>query len=199
VANFWECNNIIDTSSSHVLSAFSQVKCDSRESFILSELSPGYHHSLSYKCFLMININYNDTMSSPFSQHRETNIYTEQSPTQYSPLHYLLKLCNSSPPSRFFIGTPFCPNPNLLKIVFREILSSSSNLTSSNGASATAVSSTFGIFDTRNLLPVRDEMDPARVLILESRLNRGELGNVGDAAMVGDVPPMSNDLLYPCD
>jgi hypothetical protein len=40
-------------------------------------------------------------------------------------------------------------------------------------------------------------MDPARVLILESRLSRGEFGNVGDAAMVGDVPTISNDLLYP--
>jgi hypothetical protein len=82
-------------------------------------------------------------------------------------------------------------------MVFRDVLSSSSNLTSSNGASATAVSSTFGIFDTRSLLPVREEMDPARVLTLESRLSRGELGNVGEAAIVGDVPPISKDLLYP--
>jgi len=44
---------------------------------------------------------------------------------------------------------------------------------------------------------VREEMDPARVLTLESRLSRGELGNVGEAAIVGDVPPISKDLLYP--
>ena len=41
-------------------------------------------------------------------------------------------------------------------------------------------------------------MEPLRVLRLESRLRRGlEVANVEEAARVGEVPPMSNDLRYP--
>lgn len=107
-----------------------------------------------------------------------------------------MKLCNSSP--SLFLGIfVLCPNPNLLKIVLLEVLSSSSNLTSSNGASETIPSSTLGTLDTRNLVPIGDEMDELRVQILESRLSRG-VPKVGEAdPRVGDAPPISKDLLYP--
>ena len=53
------------------------------------------------------------------------------------------------------------------------------------------------MLDTRNLLPVPDETDGLRVIILESRLSRG-VPKVGEEDPgVGDVPPISNDLLYP--
>jgi len=105
-----------------------------------------------------------------------------------------LKLCSSSP-SRFFaaIVGPRCANPKRLRIVLREALSSSSNLTSSKGASERLCSSTLGT-DGRSLLPVRDNMEPLRVPRLESRLRRGELANVEEGPRVGDVPPISKDL-----
>ena len=110
-------------------------------------------------------------------------------------LHYLsiLRLCNSSP-SFFFNATDLVPNPNRLRIVFLDALSSSSNFTSSKGASTVLFSSTFGTIDMRNRL-ARDEIDGFRVLILESKLNLGVLANVGDEMIVGEVPPISNDRL----
>jgi hypothetical protein len=83
-------------------------------------------------------------------------------------------------------------------MVFLDVLSSSSNFTSSNGASTVLLSSTFGTHETRNRL-ARDEMDGFRVLVFESRLNLGELANVGDEMMVGEVPPISKDRRYPCN
>jgi len=104
------------------------------------------------------------------------------------------KLCNSSP-SAFFLGTlVFPPNPNLLRIVRREVLSSSSSLTSSKGASDTTPSRTFWIPDGRNRLPVRDEMDPFQVVTFESKLRRGVFENVDEETRVGELPPMSKDL-----
>jgi hypothetical protein len=124
---------------------------------------------------------------SPIISYRSFHMLTQVS---------VLKLCNSSP-SRFLaaVAETRCPKPNRLRIVRREVLSSSSNLTSSNGASDRVCSSTLAI-EGRSRLPVRDEMDPLRVLRLESRLRRGEFANV-DAARVGEVPPTSNDLRYP--
>jgi hypothetical protein len=143
---------------------------------------------------------------SPFPTHARI-AYTISHYHSFPPLHHIgrfnatqvsvLKLCNSSP-SRFLaaVTDTRCPKPNRLRIVRREVLSSSSNLTSSNGASDRVCSSTLAI-EGRSLLPVRDEMDPLRVLRLESRLKRGEFANVDVAARVGEVPPTSNDLRYP--
>ena len=142
----------------------------------------------------------------PFPTHARI-AYTISHYHSFPPLHRIrrfnvtqvsvLKLCNSSP-SRFLaaVADTRCPKPNRLRIVRREVLSSSSNLTSSNGASDRVCSSTLAI-EGRSLLPVRDEMDPLRVLRLESRLRRGEFANVDVAARVGEVPPTSNDLRYP--
>ena len=144
-------------------------------------------------------------MTFPFSDTRKNCIHSFPLPFPIQIISFIhrvqfsvLKLCNSSPSFLFAASPgPRCPNPKRLKIVLREALSSSSNLTSSKGASERLCSSTLGILE-RSLLPIRDEMEPLRVLRLESRLRRGlEVANVEEGARVGEVPPMSNDLRYP--
>lgn len=103
--------------------------------------------------------------------------------------------CNSSP--SFFFNKPLWPNTKRFKIVLREFLSSSSNLTSSKVASNAKFSSTFGMLETRRAVSWREDTEEKVVLIFESKLRRGVLPNGDEEARVGDVPPISNDLRYP--